>query len=73
MNKFTGLNPRTIQKISRFNKILNNIKNCKSVNIALVYKNYDFYDQLHLLKEFKSFSGLSFKDFMTDNTKYLQF
>lgn len=73
MNKFTGLNPRTIQRISRFNKILNNIKNCKSGNMSLVYKNYDFYDQSHLLKEFKSFSGLSCKEFMTDNTKYLQF
>ncbi|RXJ64548.1 hypothetical protein CRV06_00910 [Halarcobacter anaerophilus] len=71
--KFTGMTPRTIQRISRFYKILEQLKYSSNPNFATIAQNLDFYDQSHLIKDFKSFSGLNLKDFIQTNSNYLQF
>lgn len=73
MNRFTGLNARTIQRISRFYKLLNCIKEQNYKSLAFISQDLEFYDQSHLLKELKYFTGVSLKDFIDNSSKYLQF
>ncbi|RXJ97497.1 hypothetical protein CRV00_01300 [Malaciobacter molluscorum] len=71
--KITGLTPRTIQRISRFYKILNNLKTFDDINYSTLAQKLDFYDQSHLIKEFKYFSGENIKNFLITSKNYLQF
>jgi AraC-like DNA-binding protein len=71
--KLTGLNPKTIQRISRFYKILEQIKSFETINLSNLAQELDFYDQSHLIKEFKSFSGINLTNFMQLSSNYLQY
>lgn len=73
MNKFTGLSPRSIQRISRFYKIIEHLTTQYNGNFAEIAQELEFYDQSHLIKDFKSFTGLNFKEFKQNSSNYLQF
>jgi AraC-like DNA-binding protein len=67
--KHTGLSPLEVLRISRFHRVLNNIE--ASQNKALLSQELNFFDQSHLLKEFKLFTGTNFKSFFNNSTKYI--
>ncbi|RXJ83331.1 helix-turn-helix domain-containing protein, partial [Arcobacter sp. CECT 8985] len=71
--KFTGLTPQTIQRILRFYKILDNLRTFDDINFSSLAQKLDFYDQSHLIKEFKYFSGINLKNFLFTKNEYLQF
>ncbi len=73
IKKITGQSPRTIQRISRFYKILDHVKSIDSLNFSVLAHELDFYDQSHLIKEFKSFSGINLTNFMQLSSNYLQY
>jgi AraC-like DNA-binding protein len=66
--KYTGYPPKTLQRISRFQNASNQlIYSTPPENLAgLAYEN-DYYDQAHLTKEFRNYSGSSPGQFIKEN------
>lgn len=68
-SKYVGVSPKLFQKISRFQRVLSKlIHDSNSPNLANLAVDYDYYDQSHFLKEFKSFTGLSPSQFINKST-----
>jgi AraC-like DNA-binding protein len=68
----TGLTPRTIQRISRFHKIIENFRySSTNSNASVIAQNLEFFDQSHLIKDFKSFSGITPKLFLSNRENFL--
>lgn len=72
-NKYVGLSPKQYQRIVRFNKTLESINQGKSVNWAQLSLDCGYFDQAHFIKEFKSFSGLNPKAYLTENVTYANY
>lgn len=53
--KVVGTSPKKFASIVRFNSILNNLKNSKSL-IEISYEN-NYFDQSHFIKDFQKFTG----------------
>ena len=73
--KYLGLSPKYYQRILRFSKILNEINSLNSYpEWADIVYHFNYYDQPHLINEFRKFSGFSPQSYLeTGNTcsKYL--
>ncbi len=73
--KYLGLSPKSYQRVLRFSKILNEINSLNSSpEWADIVYHFDYYDQPHLINEFREFSGFSPQSYIeTGNTcsKYL--
>lgn len=71
---FTGMSPKSIERINRFYDTLKCIKKNKNFldfgNIAL---ENNFYDQSSFIKEFKFFTGLTPKQFLENADNFLQY
>lgn len=63
----TGMSPKTFAKITRFQNVLNAMLEQKK--IAEIAGEFGFFDQSHLLKEFKLFTGMSPLNYMKSNSK----
>lgn len=53
--KLVGTSPKKFASIVRFNSVLDNLKNTKSLT-EICYENH-FFDQAHFIKNFKQFTG----------------
>ncbi|MBB4805886.1 methylphosphotriester-DNA--protein-cysteine methyltransferase [Chryseobacterium defluvii] len=53
--KIVGTTPKKFASIVRFNAVLNNLNNAKSLT-EICYEN-NFFDQAHFIKDFKQFTG----------------
>ena len=63
--KVVGTTPKKFASIVRFNTVLNNLRNTKSLT-EICYEN-NFFDQAHFIKDFKQFTGATpehFKRFL---------
>lgn len=70
----TGLSPKMISRISRFNNILNQLKNHDSIlEFKDLASNHEYSDQSHFIRDFKSFTRSSPKVFLEKSKEYLQF
>lgn len=63
--KASGMNPKLFSKIIRFHNTFNEMmsSSCKSLT-EVAYEN-NYYDQSHFINEFKTFSGLCPKEFLS--------
>jgi len=59
--KIVGATPKKFASIVRFNSVLNNLDNNKSLT-EICYEN-NFFDQAHFIKDFKQFTGDTPKNF----------
>lgn len=58
--KHTGISPKYLQRIFRFNGALQNIlSTAREVDWSDIVFNNGYYDQSHFIKEFKHFAGIS--------------
>lgn len=58
MRKIVGLSPKQFQRIVRFNKVLQYIRqNRSNCNWSQIASRFGYYDQTHFIKEFKHFYG----------------
>ncbi|MCP4134321.1 MAG: AraC family transcriptional regulator [bacterium] len=56
-NKFIGTSPKSFAKIKRFRNIIRQLENNNYESLTdLAYEN-NYYDQMHFIKDFKSFTG----------------
>ena len=62
--QYVGLNPKTYQRIVRFNEILLLIMEKKSIAWGDICAGCYYYDQSHFIREFKAFCGYSPQEFL---------
>jgi len=67
---YVGLNPKSYQRIVRFNEILPLIMAKKSIAWDDVCADCFYYDQSHFIKEFKAFCGYSPREFLIQHGNY---
>lgn len=72
-NKYVGLTPKQYQRIVRFNKTLASINQGMAINWARLSLDCGYYDQAHFIKEFKNFSGLNPRDYLSENVTYTNY
>lgn len=65
-----GLNPKSYQRIIRFNEILPQIMEKKSIAWNTICSDCGYYDQSHFIKEFKQFSGYNPKEFLNEHSDF---
>jgi AraC-like DNA-binding protein len=62
--KEVGTTPKSLQRILRFKKIIQALKNCESIKwIDLIYE-YSFYDSSHFINDFKKISGMTPRQYL---------
>jgi len=65
-----GLSPKQLTKIVRLQTCLKKLISGNYSNLTDLAYESDFYDQAHFIKDFKEFTGISPKDFFSDNLKF---
>ncbi len=63
-NKYVGISPKAFQKINRFQGISNQILKKEYVDLTSLAYEYGYYDQMHFIKDFKSYVGCSPSQFI---------
>lgn len=67
-NEKVGLSPKLVYRINKFLKVIELIHNKDVINWSEIAYQCHYYDQAHLINDFKSFSGISPKKYH-DNEK----
>lgn len=62
--EYIGVNPKDFLRIVRFQKALFTLQTLPEINLTQLAYSCNFYDQSHLIKEFKSFSGYTPGEFI---------
>lgn len=68
-----GLSPKYYQRVARFNQALKQIGTAATVDWAQLSYQCGFYDQAHLINEFKRFSGFTPTDYLAHRGEYPNF
>lgn len=68
--EYVGANPKEFTRIIRFQRALYILQNTPDINITELAFDCGYYDQPHLIKEFKAFSGYTPPEFMSVCTPY---
>lgn len=63
-NKKVGVSPKLLQRLNKFTKVIFAVQNRKDFNWSELAYEFNYYDQAHLINEFKSFSGISPKVYL---------
>jgi len=72
-NNKVGLSPKLVHRINKFIRVIELLQKKSSVNWSEIAYECQYYDQAHLINDFKSFSGLSPKKyFENENAKGLR-
>lgn len=72
MKKTVGLSPKQYQRIMRFNKVLQYLKENRSQhNWSRIANLFGYYDQTHFIKEFKLFYGKTPAQYSMDDNRFL--
>jgi len=65
-NKQIGLTPKQLSKVIRLQATLQMLLNQTTRTLTDIAYESDYYDQAHFIKDFKEFTGLTPKEFLTD-------
>lgn len=71
--KHVGLSPKYYQRIARFNKVLKAVDKQQSIDWSQIGYTCGFYDQAHLINDFKYFSGMAPKDYLAQKGEFSNF
>lgn len=64
-----GVSPKQLSKIIRLQATLKMINNNQFTSLTSIAYNGNYYDQAHFVKDFKDFTGVSPKEFFSENLK----
>lgn len=67
---YVGLSPKQYQRIVRFNKVLQLIKDNKMINWTQLSLDCGYFDQAHFIKDFKNFSGINPNEYLISKSEY---
>lgn len=74
VKEFTGLSPKEISKIARFYNVLSEYRyDPENMKFAHIAQKNNYTDQSHFIKEFKSFTSKTPKNFLSEAEEYAQF
>lgn len=65
--KYVGVTPKYYQRIIRFNEILQQLHQSKTIDWAQLACEFEYTDQSHFIKEFKHFSGFNPEKYINKN------
>ncbi len=71
--KHLGLTPKALQKIQRFQQVLNELEQSNSINWTRLSLDCGYYDQAHFINEFKHYSGLNPEKYMVEKGPHLNY
>lgn len=58
-DRYVGVTPKRLQRVRRFQRVVEEVHSTGDVDWAALAIDCGFYDQAHLIREFRKFSGLS--------------
>jgi len=74
VKNYSGLTPKNLSKLGRFYSILEYMKYRQfNINFSQLSQEYEFSDQSHFIREFKSFSNETPSKFIKNTNNYPQF
>lgn len=65
-SKFVGINPKKYASIVRFQNVIQKRRTYKNISMVQLAFDNGYYDHSHFIHDFKSFTGLSPKEFFID-------
>jgi AraC-like DNA-binding protein len=71
-NKYVGTTPKGFLRLNRFQTALNRLLNSGHENLTELTHDFNFYDQPHFIREFKSFTGSSPSRFVKEKQAIMQ-
>ncbi|WP_420385931.1 AraC family transcriptional regulator [Roseivirga sp.] len=69
--KTVGISPKQLGKIIRLQAALKSLLNQDDETLTQIAYESDYYDQAHFIKDFKTFTGINPKDYLTDDQMIL--
>jgi AraC-like DNA-binding protein len=71
--KYAGLSPKLFARISKFQKVIREVEQQKSIEWAPIAYECGYYDQAHFIKEFQAFSGINPSAYLVQRGQYLNY
>ncbi|MDR2919472.1 MAG: helix-turn-helix domain-containing protein [Tannerella sp.] len=71
--KYTGMSPKEFIKVIRFQRTLHSLQNMPAIDMAQLAYSSGFYDQPHLVKDFKSMSGCTPTEYVSSRKPHSTF
>ena len=71
--KHVGLTPKHYQRLARFNRVLSEIDMQQDVDWSQIAYACGFYDQSHLIRDFKALSGLGPQEYLLQRGEFPSF
>lgn len=68
-----GITPKAYLRIMRFQKAINEIEEIQKVEWTAIAQDCGFYDQAHLIKDFRAFSGLTPEQYVRSKSELLNY
>ena len=62
-----GISPKQLSKVIRLQATLQMLLNHTTATLTDIAYENEYYDQAHFIKDFKEFTGITPKDFLTDD------
>jgi AraC-like DNA-binding protein len=72
-DRCVGLRPKVFARVCAFQRVISSVGQRPEVNWAATAASCGYYDQAHLIREFRSFSGLTPLDYMTKRGPFLNY
>ena len=66
-----GVSPKQLSKVIRMQRALKMLIGQEQKNLSAIAHENEYYDQAHFIKDFKTFTGVSPKDFLSDESLQL--
>jgi AraC-like DNA-binding protein len=71
--KHAGLSPKLFARISKFQKVIREVEQRRSVEWTPIAYECGYYDQAHFIREFQAFSGINPSAYLTQRGEYLNY
>ena len=72
-NDRVGLQPKTMARILRFQKVLQRVQRAKSVSWSFIANECGYFDQAHFIRDFHSLSGMNPSQYLAGKGEYMNF
>jgi AraC-like DNA-binding protein len=66
--QIVGLPPKAMARILRFHRLIEDVRERENVDWALLAQQFHYYDQSHLIREFRQFAGVAPSDYIARRT-----
>lgn len=68
-----GMSPKLLARIVRFQKVLGHLRSDRPGSLTSLSYDCGYYDQAHFIRDFKTFSGISPRQYLVEETEFASF